>query len=87
MSGLAGRGREFAAAISEHTAMVLYVMNDGMQPSLEEVIKVAHAAGVPVLVDAAGQAMPPSNLRKYLPSRTCVCVCVCVSPVDWPIAV
>ena len=26
----------------------------------------AHAAGVPVLVDAAAQALPPSNLRKYI---------------------
>jgi L-seryl-tRNA(Ser) seleniumtransferase len=41
-------------------------MNDGMQPSLQEVIDVAHAAGVPVVVDAAAQAMPPSNLKKYI---------------------
>ena len=26
----------------------------------------AHEAGVPVLVDAAAQALPPSNLRKYI---------------------
>jgi L-seryl-tRNA(Ser) seleniumtransferase len=57
---------EFAAAITDNTAAVLYVMNDGMQPSLAEVIEVAHAAGVPVLVDAAAQALPPSNLRKYI---------------------
>lgn len=57
---------EFAAAITKNTAMVLYVMNDGMQPNLQDVIDVAHTANIPVLVDAAAQALPPSNLKKYI---------------------
>jgi len=57
---------EYAAAINERTAMVLYVMNDDSEPPLAEVIEVAHEAGVPVLVDAAGHALPPSNLKKFI---------------------
>eukprot|EP01051_Picozoa_sp_SAG22_P010406 SAG22_NODE_935_length_6425_cov_10.116819_7_plen_351_part_00 len=59
-------GWEYAAAITEKTAMVLYTMNPNMQPPLEDVIRKAHAAGVPVLVDAAAQVLPPSNLRKFI---------------------
>jgi L-seryl-tRNA(Ser) seleniumtransferase len=56
-------GWEYAAAIKPgKTAMVLYTMNPGMQPPLEDVIRVAHQAGVPVLVDAAAQV----NLLAYV---------------------
>lgn len=57
---------EIAAAIGPRTALVLYTMNPGMQPPLQEVLAVAHRAGVPVLVDAAAQALPPSNLKHFV---------------------
>ena len=34
--------------------------------ALEEVVEVAHAAGVPVLVDAAAQLPPADNLRRFI---------------------
>lgn len=56
---------EIEAAIDEATAAVLYVANDGARPSLRAVTAVAHAAGVPVLVDAAAQLPPATNLRRF----------------------
>lgn len=57
---------EYAAAIGPATAAVLYVVSPGAHPSLAEVVDVAHAAGVPVLVDAAGQLPPAANLRRFI---------------------
>jgi L-seryl-tRNA(Ser) seleniumtransferase len=57
---------EIEDAISEHTAAVCYVATTRAQPPLTEVVKVAHKAGIPVLVDAAGQLPPVSNLRRFL---------------------
>jgi L-seryl-tRNA(Ser) seleniumtransferase len=57
---------EIEDAISEHTAAVCYVATTRAQPPLPEVVKVAHRAGVPVLVDAAGQLPPVGNLRRFL---------------------
>jgi D-glucosaminate-6-phosphate ammonia-lyase len=57
---------EIADAISPQTAAVVYVANSAAQPSLSEVVRVAHAAGVPVIVDAAGQLPPASNLRRFI---------------------
>ena len=34
--------------------------------ALEQVVEVAHAAGVPVLVDAAAQLPPAANLRRFI---------------------
>ena len=56
-------GWELGDAISERTACVFYVAQPQARPSLPEVVNVAHAAGVPVLVDAAAQLPPVSNLR------------------------
>jgi D-glucosaminate-6-phosphate ammonia-lyase len=59
---------ELAAAISERTAAVLYVagahLRRGVLP-LEDVIRIAHARGVPVVVDAAAQLPPPENLWRF----------------------
>ena len=57
-------------AIGPQTAAVHFVMKEE-QPdphalSLEETIAIAHAAGLPVLVDAAGQIYPLENLGKYI---------------------
>jgi D-glucosaminate-6-phosphate ammonia-lyase len=57
---------EIADAIDEHTACVFYVAQPQSQPPLHEVVAVAHAAGVPVLVDAAAQLPPVSNLRRFI---------------------
>ncbi len=57
---------EIADAITERTAAVCYVANPRALPPLEEVVEVAHARGVPVIVDAAGQLPPRSNLQAYI---------------------
>ncbi len=57
---------EIAAAIDEDTAAILYVANERARPSLRAVAEVAHAAGVPVLVDAAAQLPPAANLRRFI---------------------
>ncbi|MBT3344646.1 MAG: aminotransferase class V-fold PLP-dependent enzyme [Gemmatimonadetes bacterium] len=57
---------EYTAAIDEDTAAVFYVAYTHTQPDLPAVVEVAHAAGVPVIVDAAGQLPPASNLRRFI---------------------
>ena len=57
---------EIADAITPHTAAVFYVANPHSLPPLPQVVEVAHAAGVPVLVDAAGQLPPASNLKRFI---------------------
>lgn len=59
---------ELAAAISPRTACVLYFAGahyaEAARP-LAEVVEVAHAGGVPVLVDAAAQIPPTANLWHF----------------------
>jgi L-seryl-tRNA(Ser) seleniumtransferase len=57
---------EFADAINEQTAAVLYLAQPHSQPSLTEVVAVARKAKVPVIVDAAGQLPPIENLRRFI---------------------
>jgi D-glucosaminate-6-phosphate ammonia-lyase len=57
---------EIAAAISERTAGIFYLARSRSLPKLEEVVRVAHAANVPVLVDAAAELPPASNLRRFI---------------------
>lgn len=57
---------EIADAITPQTAAVFYVANGGAQPPLAEVVRVAHASNVPVIVDAAGQLPPAANLRRFI---------------------
>ncbi len=57
---------EIADVITERTAAVVYVANPRSLPPLEEVVEVAHAKGVPVIVDAAGQLPPRSNLQTFI---------------------
>jgi D-glucosaminate-6-phosphate ammonia-lyase len=57
---------EIQDAINEKTAAVVYVASGNARPPLTEVARVAKAAGVPVLVDAAGQLPPASNLRRFI---------------------
>lgn len=54
---------ELAAAIGPNTAGVFYVYDARARPALAEVVRLAHDRGLPVLVDAAGELPPRSNLR------------------------
>ncbi|MFN0052897.1 MAG: aminotransferase class V-fold PLP-dependent enzyme [Planctomycetales bacterium] len=53
---------EYEAAFGPETAGVLYVYAPHSQPSLAEVVERAHLHQLPVLVDAAGELPPRSNL-------------------------
>ncbi|MCB1495248.1 MAG: aminotransferase class V-fold PLP-dependent enzyme [Bauldia sp.] len=57
---------EYAAAINDNTAAVHYVATRDSLPSLAEVAAVAHAAGVPVIVDAAAELPPQANLKRFI---------------------
>ena len=57
---------EIAGAITERTAGVLYLARADARPTLAAVVRVAHAAGVPVLVDAAAELPPAANLRRFI---------------------
>jgi L-seryl-tRNA(Ser) seleniumtransferase len=57
---------EYEAAFGPNTAGVFYVFDAHAQPPLAELVKCAHARGLPVLVDAAGELPPRSNLRDIL---------------------
>ena len=61
---------DLAEAIGPNTAAVHYYMveqtPDPQALSLEDTIDVAHANGVPVTVDAAGQIYPLENFGKYV---------------------
>lgn len=57
---------EIADAITEDTAAIFYVAGRQAAPPLQEVARVAHEAGLPVLVDAAAQLPPAANLRRFI---------------------
>jgi L-seryl-tRNA(Ser) seleniumtransferase len=57
---------EFADAIGERTAAILYVATPESRPRLSDVVRVARARGVPVIVDAAAQLPPRANLRRFV---------------------
>src|SRR5918994_4204335 len=57
---------EIADALSERTAAVHWVASPNARPRLEQIVEVAHAAGVPVLVDAAAQLPPAGNLKRFI---------------------
>ncbi len=56
---------EIEDAITERTAAVFYVADSQSRPSLPEAVAVAHRHGVPVIVDAAAQLPPQSNLKRF----------------------
>jgi L-seryl-tRNA(Ser) seleniumtransferase len=57
---------EYEAAISERTAGIFWVAQPHSEPALPEVVAVAKRRGIPVIVDAAGQLPPISNLRRFI---------------------
>src|SRR5438094_7392682 len=70
--GLARRTQPFEleTAINERTAAVAYLVSPFTSPpgvlTLEQVIAIAHARGVPVIVDAASMLPPREHLTKFL---------------------
>jgi D-glucosaminate-6-phosphate ammonia-lyase len=68
-SGAGGRdteAHEIGAAINANTAAIFYVVHEGAQPPLSEVVALARTKGIPVIVDAAAQLPPQSNLRDFI---------------------
>lgn len=60
---------ELRKAIGPRTAAVAMVLSHnstGHKVELEETIAIAHAAGVPLILDAAAEIPPASNLRKFV---------------------
>jgi D-glucosaminate-6-phosphate ammonia-lyase len=57
---------EFEAAFGPETAGVLYVYDANGKPPLAELVEAAHARNLPVLVDAAGELPPRTNLRSIV---------------------
>ncbi|HWT11058.1 MAG TPA: DegT/DnrJ/EryC1/StrS family aminotransferase [Roseomonas sp.] len=57
---------ELAEAITSRTAAVFHLAGAAAEPSLSEVVRVARARGVPVLVDAAAQLPPAENLHRFI---------------------
>ncbi len=59
---------ELEAAITERTAAVVYMAGEHLSRGalpLPQVIEIAHAHGIPVIVDAAAQLPPPENLWRF----------------------
>jgi D-glucosaminate-6-phosphate ammonia-lyase len=58
---------ELEQAITERTAAIFLLAGiaEGSLP-LEQVVEIAHAHGVPVIMDAAAELPPPENLRKFI---------------------
>jgi len=59
---------ELEAAMSSRTAAILYIAGEHLSRGalpLAEVVALAHARGVPVIVDAAAQLPPPENLWRF----------------------
>ena len=55
---------EYAAAVTEQTAGIVYVYGPDSQPALNEVVAVGREYNLPILVDAAGELPPRSNLKE-----------------------
>jgi D-glucosaminate-6-phosphate ammonia-lyase len=57
---------EYESAIGDCTAGILYLARADSRPDLAAVARVAHAADIPVLVDAAAELPPVNNLRRFI---------------------
>jgi L-seryl-tRNA(Ser) seleniumtransferase len=57
---------EIEAAITERTAAIAYTASPASFPALPAVTAMARKRGIPVIVDAAGQLPPPSNLKRFI---------------------
>jgi len=59
-------GWEIESAIGEKTAAIAYLAKPRSTPSLDEITKIAEAHGIPVIVDAAGELPPVTNLKNFV---------------------
>lgn len=57
---------ELAAAVDEETVAVAYVERPHNVLDLETVVEVAHDHDLPVIVDAASEVPPPTNLERFV---------------------
>jgi len=57
---------EIAEAITPRTAAIFHLAGENAEPPLADILRVAHARGIPVLVDAAAQLPPAQNLRRFI---------------------
>jgi len=57
---------EYECLIGERTAGILYLARHDARPDLADVVRMAHAAKLPVLVDAAAELPPAANLRCFI---------------------
>lgn len=57
---------EYADAITEDTAAVAYMEKPYTEPALADVCDIAHAHDVPVIVDAAAELPPATNLERFI---------------------
>lgn len=57
---------EIESAIGDRTAGILYLARADSRPDLAAVVRVAHKANIPVLVDAAAELPPANNLCRFI---------------------
>lgn len=57
---------EIEDAIGERTAAIFFVANAAAQPPLKDICRLARRRRIPVIVDAAAQLPPQSNLRRFI---------------------
>ena len=57
---------EIEDAITEKTAAIFYVADAAAQPPLRDICKLARRRKIPVIVDAAAQLPPQSNLKRFI---------------------
>jgi L-seryl-tRNA(Ser) seleniumtransferase len=57
---------EIEDAITEKTAAIFYVADAAAQPPLKDISRLARRRKIPVIVDAAAQLPPQSNLRRFI---------------------
>lgn len=57
---------EIESAIREETVAIAYMAKPDAQPVLGDVVEVAHAHDIPVIVDAAAELPPKANLSKFV---------------------
>lgn len=61
------RPQQLEDAITPQTAAIHFLApgRDSQVP-LQTILQIAHAHDIPVIVDAAGQVLPPTNMQKYV---------------------
>jgi len=57
---------EYAEAVTTQTVAIYYVASREARPALSEVAEVARAADIPLIVDAAAELPPQSNLQAFI---------------------